>query len=60
MLHNAEIQSAKSSENKSDNTIPAFIQSTSSIYNQIENTLNWAKLQNIQLNYIPKEQIFIS
>ncbi len=54
MLHNAEIQSAKSSENKSDNTIPAFIQSTSSIYNQIENTLNWAKLQKHSIELYPE------
>jgi len=54
MLHNAEIQSVKNSGDKSDNTISAFIKSTSSIYNQIENTLNWAKLQKHSIELFPK------
>ena len=54
MLHNAEIESVRSSGNKSDNTISAFIQSTSSIYNHIENTLNWAKLQKHSIELQPE------
>ncbi len=55
MLHNAEIQTSRESLDKPNDTLSSFIQSTSSIYNQIENTLNWAKLQKHSIELYPEK-----